>query len=199
MAKRQPRHSPSPSGGSPRRRRGDRGGLRAFVMVAAFAVIGAGAVLLYRQTGGIELVRLSGLVDPTVTSAYAPPAQPDFRATVAPRAMPLCGSGRRADCVVDGDTLWLEGEKIRIVNIDAPEVKGRCGAETARAADATRALARMVSNRPIRVQRQGEDRYGRTLAAVSTPDGDVGAALVRGRHAVIWRGRKEPAGTWCGG
>lgn len=31
-----------------------------------------------------------------------------------------CGMIRR-NCVVDGDTFWLEEEKVRISNIDAPE------------------------------------------------------------------------------
>ena len=41
------------------------------------------------------------------------------------RAMPICGFGRRINCVVDGDTLWLDGEKIRLDSINAPEVEGR--------------------------------------------------------------------------
>jgi endonuclease YncB( thermonuclease family) len=165
-------------------------------LLAAFVVIGAGATLLWRQTDGLELRRFTGLVDTMTTSAYAP--EPGFSGAIAPRVTPVCGSGKRIDCVVDGDTLWLDGEKIRVVNIDAPEVDGRCRAESARAADATRALARLVSNRPVRLVRQGEDRYGRTLAAVVTPDGDVGETLVGRRLAVRWRGRREPASTWCG-
>jgi micrococcal nuclease len=180
------------------RSRGAVGHVRRMSLLAAFLVIGAGAALLWRQTGGLEVRRFTGLVDTMTTSAYAPEPEPDFRGGVAPRPMPLCGSAGRIDCVVDGDTLWLDGEKIRIVNIDAPEVKGRCRAESARAADATRALANLVANRPIRLVRQGEDRYGRTLAAVVTPEGDVGQALV-GRHlAARWHGRREPASTWCG-
>ena len=112
--------------------------------------------------------------------------------------MPLWGSAKRVNCVVDGDTLWLDGEKIRIVNIDAPEVKGRCRAESTRAATATRVLAALVSNRTIRIERDGKDRYGRTLASLSTSEGDVGSALVAQRMAVHWRGRREPAETWCG-
>jgi micrococcal nuclease len=172
--------------------------LRRVALFAAFFLIGAGAVLLYRQTGGIELRRFTGMVDTMTTSAYRPEETPRFAGGVAPRPMPLCGSGRRVNCVVDGDTLWLDGEKIRIVNIDAPEVNGRCRAESVRAADATLLLARLVSNRPIRLERDGRDRYGRTLASLVTPEGDVGSALVARRMAVHWRGRREPAQTWCG-
>lgn len=172
--------------------------VRRTALLAAFFVIGAGAALLYRQTDGIDLIRLTNAVDSMTTSAYRPESETDFRGGIAPRPMPLCGSAKRVNCVVDGDTLWLDGEKIRIVNIDAPEVKGRCHSESVRAATATRVLAALVSNRAIRVEREGEDRYGRTLASLSTSEGDVGSALVAQRMAVHWRGRREPAETWCG-
>ena len=41
-------------------------------------------------------------------------AQPAF-------AIGKCGSGKRVTCVVDGDTFWLKGEKIRVQGYDAPE------------------------------------------------------------------------------
>lgn len=185
-----------------------RGGLRVALMLVVCFVIGAGAALLVRQTGGLDIARLSSLVesvtpdrmrpDRMTTSAYAPPARPDFAATTMPRAMPVCGSGRRVNCVVDGDTLWLDGEKIRLVNIDAPEVKARCRAESVRAAEATHELARLVDRHPLRIAREGADRYGRTLAAISTAEGDVGDILVARDLAMPWGGRREAAETWCG-
>ena len=45
---------------------------------------------------------------------------------------PACvtDADRQARCVVDGDTFWLTGEKIRIENIDAPEThQPGCDAE----------------------------------------------------------------------
>ena len=33
----------------------------------------------------------------------------------------LCSSAPRVTCVVDGDTFWLEGEKVRIADINTPE------------------------------------------------------------------------------
>lgn len=34
----------------------------------------------------------------------------------------LCGENRRVNCVVDGDTFWFQHNKIRIADIDAPEL-----------------------------------------------------------------------------
>lgn len=110
------------------------------------------------------------------------------------RAMPICGDGRRVDCVVDGDTFWLDGEKFRIENIDAPEVHGQCRGETNLAARATRRLSAMLSGTTIRLERNGYDRYGRTLVTVRTSGGEVGARMVREGLARAWAGRRLP---WC--
>lgn len=42
----------------------------------------------------------------------------------------ICLGPIRANCVVDGDTFWFEGAKIRIADIDAPEIsEPRCASE----------------------------------------------------------------------
>ena len=43
-----------------------------------------------------------------------------------------CFGGDRFACVVDGDTLWIEGAKIRIADIDAHEIsEPKCATERA--------------------------------------------------------------------
>ncbi|MCP4089885.1 MAG: thermonuclease family protein [Gammaproteobacteria bacterium] len=78
---------------------------------------------------------------------------------------PLCNSGKRYTCTVDGDTVWLRGEKIRLKGIDAPEKsKPKCRSEAELARKATRRLKAILSNNEWVIERGGEDRYGRTLA-----------------------------------
>lgn len=111
------------------------------------------------------------------------------------RALPVCRGSRRIDCVVDGDTFWVAGEKIRIANIDAPEIRGYCAEERTLADRATQRLSELLSSAPLSITRQGEDRYGRTLALVRAGDTEAGAALVREGLAQQWTGRKA---HWCG-
>jgi endonuclease YncB( thermonuclease family) len=110
-------------------------------------------------------------------------------------AMPLCGTGRRVTCVVDGDTFWLRGEKIRIANIDAPEVRGRCRFEREQARRATLRLAALLTDEDLSLKRQGRDRHGRSLVVVHAGSRDVGHALVAENLAREWRGHME---VWCG-
>lgn len=110
------------------------------------------------------------------------------------RRMAICIGPVRHNCVVDGDTIWVDGEKIRLQSMDAPEIKGRCSSERELAQRATRRLSEILSTAPFSVSRSGKDRYGRTLAAVYSRDGEVGATMVREGLARVWRGRREP---WC--
>lgn len=99
---------------------------------------------------------------------------------LAALALSICAPGPRDNCVVDGDTIWLAGEKIRIENIDTPETdQAKCPAERAAGEQAKRRLQQLVNSGPLYVERKGTDRYGRTLATVRVNGIDVGVVLVR--------------------
>lgn len=111
------------------------------------------------------------------------------------RSMPACFGPIRFNCVVDGDTAWVDSEKIRISGIDAPEIDGKCPYERVLAQRAKSRLSELLSAEPFSVSRSGTDRYGRTLATVYLRDrGDVGLVLVRDGLARVWSGRRMP---WC--
>lgn len=110
-------------------------------------------------------------------------------------SLALCAPGPRDNCVVDGDTIWLSGEKIRIENIDTPETdQAKCPAERAAGERAKRRLHQLVNSGPLYIERSGADRYGRTLATVSVNGRDVGSVLVSEGLARPWGGKRQP---WC--
>lgn len=96
---------------------------------------------------------------------------------------------------IDGDTLVTrDGERLRIENIDAPEMRGRCDSETRLAFMAWRRLGDLTDGRVV-VVRHTQDKYGRTRVRVFTSYGaDIGQILVRERLARPWQGRRLP---WC--
>ena len=108
-------------------------------------------------------------------------------------ALSLCAADARSNCVHDGDTFWHEGEKVRIADIDTPELTGQCAYERDLAVKARDRLLGILQASYI-IQRQGKDRYGRTLAVITVNGRSVGDILVREGLARIWSGRKE---TWC--
>lgn len=115
----------------------------------------------------------------------------------AAAAQPLaaCSNAPRLTCVVDGDTVWIAGEKIRLAGIDAPEVEGECAAERRGAARAAQRLAELLGDGPYIVERTGVDRYGRSLAAITVGGSDIGAVMVAEGFARPWSGHR---GGWCG-
>ncbi|MEF9604709.1 thermonuclease family protein [Paracoccus sp. PXZ] len=100
--------------------------------------------------------------------------------------------------VWDGDSIRLsaghQSEAVRIFNIDAPEIEGRCTHESDLARQAKIRLAEIMHGRRVEILRQGTDRYGRTLAAIRVEGHDVGDILVSEGLARTWAGRREP---WC--
>jgi len=108
-------------------------------------------------------------------------------------ALTLCPPGPRDNCVVDGDTFWLAGEKIRIADIDTPELDGKCPTERALAIQARDRLRELLVG-GFEVQRGGSDRYGRTLAEVAVNGRSVGETLIAEKLARRWTGRRE---SWC--
>lgn len=93
--------------------------------------------------------------------------------------------------VIDGDTIEIAGERIRLNGIDAPESRQlcldaasreyRCGQAAALALDAFLAARRPTTCRII-----DTDRYGRAVAVCRAAGQDVAAWLVRNGHALDW-------------
>lgn len=96
--------------------------------------------------------------------------------------------------VIDGDTIIIGTERVRISNIDAPELHGKCDAERRLAMAARRRLVDLLKDMTPLVERHGRDRYGRTLARLYIGDQDLGEVLVSESLARQWSGRREP---WC--
>jgi endonuclease YncB( thermonuclease family) len=103
-----------------------------------------------------------------------------------------------ATCVVDGDTFWLNGEKIRIADIDTPEIsQPRCTQELQLGLVATRRLIELLNEGEFELTSSGGgdvDRYGRKLRVVTRGSESIGEKLVREGLAHRWVGRKL---SWC--
>jgi endonuclease YncB( thermonuclease family) len=108
--------------------------------------------------------------------------------------------------IIDGDTfearvhVWPGLDvttKIRLRNIDAPELHARCADELAKAQAARTALETMLAAGSVTVSRVGIDKYGgrvdALVAAHDTPD--ISAALLSGGFARSYDGGRR--GSWC--
>ncbi len=121
------------------------------------------------------------------------PGEPAIRASFG-----FCHTGGGTNCVVDGDTLWLGGQKIRVADIDAPETHPpRCAEEARLGRAATRRLQQLLNNGAVSLRPidRDEDQYGRKLRVVLVDGRSVGDALVGEGLARRYSGPRRP---WCG-
>ncbi len=94
--------------------------------------------------------------------------------------------------VHDGDTITVEGHKIRLVGIDAPELKQRCttaGKQWNCGGLAKVALIRMVKGKQVSCRWDKLDKYHRLLATCELPGGkNINRAMVTQGWAVAFMG-----------
>jgi endonuclease YncB( thermonuclease family) len=108
-----------------------------------------------------------------------------------------CSGPVRDNCVVDGDTFWYAGEKIRVADINTPEVsEPQCPREAQLGAAATSRLQALLNQGAFTLETVDRDRdaYGRLLRTVTRQGESVGAVLVREGLAEEWRGSRS---GWC--
>jgi endonuclease YncB( thermonuclease family) len=133
-----------------------------------------------------------------------------FLAFMSPAAaLTLSGQAR----VVDGDSLVIAGERIRLFGIDAPEIGQRCdpsGRDWACGVWAKAALTKIVGSGVLACEALDQDRYGRTVARCHVSGRDVGGAMVRAGAATAYlrystdyagqeaQARAEGRGMWSG-
>ncbi len=111
-------------------------------------------------------------------------------------ALFLIGAPANADItgparVIDGDTIEIAGERIRLHGIDAPEAKQTCQDDYDKEWDcgqeATFALAKMVGNLTVTCKGNQRDKYGRLIAVCFVGNQNLNAELVRQGWALAYR------------
>lgn len=110
-------------------------------------------------------------------------------------ALPAVADTLRGRAVaVDGDTLTLAGQKVRLFGVDAPEMGQMCdrkGKVWACGAMARDMLADVVAAGRLSCDVVDRDRYGRAVAVCAQGDRDVGAEMVRQGGAIAYRRYSE--------
>ncbi|MDK4741786.1 thermonuclease family protein [Rhizobium sp. BR 318] len=149
----------------------------------AATIIAAGSWLLFGAAGNL----------PGLSVLAKTPTSDSLSASFS-----FCGESTRMNCVVDGDTFWFEGEKIRIADIDTPELSPpRCEAERIKGEAAKARLLALLNagNFALVAGWRDEDKYGRKLRTVLRSGHSLGDILVNEGLARRWDGARH---GWCG-
>jgi endonuclease YncB( thermonuclease family) len=172
-------------GSYPRARRNQRrsGGLAPLLLAVATAL----AAWL-----GYVAIEPESLPIPTAPSARAPAPAPDARPEAGPTDYAAIGAvmtGRVS--VVDGDTLDLHGQRVRLSGVDAPESGQKCADASGKlwkcGAAAANALDRFIAGRPVACHVDDVDRYGRSVSTCRVDGEDIQHWLARNGYALAYR------------
>jgi len=92
--------------------------------------------------------------------------------------------------VIDGDTFQMGEQRIRLLNMDAPEIGQTCDDAAGKpwrcGEAAANALRELVAGGPVTCDPSGEDPYGRLLAHCTAAGIDLGQAIVERGLAVAF-------------
>jgi micrococcal nuclease len=135
---------------------------------------------------------------------------PDFRSKelgipeIAPVRLAIsqrfdfCGWNSQSFCVIDGDTIRYAGIKIRIADIDTPEIHHyKCDDELERGLRAKSRLLELINAGPFEIVHSGgrdEDQYGRKLRRIVRNGLSLGELLVDEGLARRYAGGRR---SWC--
>lgn len=155
---------------------------RLLIVISAAAAVPA--AYAFNHTGGFDrlLVRVGFPIEDAQSATFS-----------------ICGNGPRENCVVDGDTFWFAGTKIRLADIDAPELNPpRCEAEQSKGEAAKERLRDLLNagRFTLIAGARDTDRYGRSLRTVTRQGRSIGEQLVAENLARRWNG---PRHSWCDG
>jgi len=93
--------------------------------------------------------------------------------------------------VVDGDTIWIDGTKIRLHGIDAPEMKQTCttnkGKEQMCGVLAKQALEMLVKGQDVTCKGDKRDRYKRLIAVCYVGQLNINEQMVMDGWALAYR------------
>ena len=133
------------------------------------------------RLGGRKRLTLAGLIKTILAVLALYYFGGEFLGKRGPGTRPdhdLAGAAR----VVDGDTLEVSGEKLRLLGIDAPEMAQTCeanGRPVLCGKLAAEHLDDLLGSRPLNCAVEGKDRYGRGLARCQADGRDVAETMTR--------------------
>lgn len=113
-------------------------------------------------------------------------------------ASPVVEASTSAPIIIDGETLTVDGVRVRLWGVDAPEQDQTCQREGYAyrcGLEASQALRDWIGDRSVSCAEVEKDQYSRSVARCVVDGDDVGGWLVAQGHALDYR--RHSAGAYA--
>lgn len=105
-----------------------------------------------------------------------------------------CYNATGPNCVLDGNTIYIQRERVQIAGLESPRIQGaECAAERAKGVSAAVALADLLNRGKVTANPAFRDAQGREVRKVAVNGEDVAATMI---DAGVARKPGETA-DWC--
>ena len=106
-----------------------------------------------------------------------------------------CYNSDGRDCVLTGDTIYVDHQRVQIAGIEAPQISAAaCRREKERGISAAVALSGLLQSGEVTVSPTFLDEYGRAVSAVRVKGQDIGQKMVDYSLVRRFTGEKQ---QWC--
>lgn len=107
-----------------------------------------------------------------------------------------CYNAYGPNCVLTGDSLYLDGDKVQIAGLDVPAITGaKCPEERERGIGAVLRLTELLNTGNVTESSPYRDFYGRTVRKVFVNGDDVAGKMIAGDFGRRYDGGEQ---GWCG-
>jgi micrococcal nuclease len=133
---------------------------------------------LYLGIAGV-LIFATGIAAGIVALSTFTVSHPDPDADARAAQFGQCYNAQGPNCVVDGGTIYVGGERIEIAGMEAPGiVDAKCEAEHDRGVDAATQLALLLNSGAVSIGAPFRDQAGRTVRKVEVKGRDVALKMI---------------------
>lgn len=146
---------------------------------------GAAGIILFAITVVVVVIGIS-----MATIFHEDPA-------VAARAAQFgqCYNAEGQNCVLDGDTIYFQGQKVEIAGLETPKIQdAKCDDERNRGIDSAIRLAALLNSGKVTIAGNVGEADGQVRAKVEVDGQDVGIAMIKA-GAARESGSVPP--SWC--
>jgi micrococcal nuclease len=131
-----------------------------------FGIVG---ILIFAAGIGAGIIALS------IYTVFRDDPEADARAA----QFSQCYNAQGPNCVVDGGTIYVAGERVQIAGIEAPGIgDAKCDGEHDRGIQAATLLAELLNSGPVTIGAPFRDQIGRTVRKVEVKGRDVALKMV---------------------